>query len=334
MRRRHWRDWRHLHYASAPLHRRLFLWFGAAIFGTALVSFSIIHALHRWWPGFTAWRAALPFFGVALLLWALSGRLSRRLAWPLVDLARVARDIGDGKLQSRARLRGGGGGETILLAQSINDMAAKIERQMAEQRELLAAVSHELRTPLGRMRVLIELAEKTAPSPHLQELDREIGEIDALVGELLASARLDFSAQRRHALDAAVVAARALERAGEDPSLLSVEGESHFNGDATLLARALANLLDNAKKHGGGVAALRVHARAGRIAFEVDDRGQGFSDEAVRRLFQPFSGGEGETSSLGLGLALVRRIAEAHGGTAYANNLSAGGARVGFEVAV
>ena len=167
----------------------------------------------------------------------------------------------------------------------------------------------------------------------LEELDREIDEIDALVGELLASARLDFSALRLRSLEAHAVATRAIERAGEAADRLFDEAAGAvFQGDASLIARALANLLDNAKKHGGGVRALRVKTRAGRVAFEVEDGGPGCSDEAARRLFQPFSAGGSETSSLGLGLALVRRIAEAHGGTAYAENIGGGGARVGFEV--
>jgi signal transduction histidine kinase len=281
------------------------------------------------------WRLVIPVLCAGLVLWGAAGRLARRLTRPLQQLARVARDIGDGKLQSRAHLRGREPGEVGMLAEAVNDMAAKIERQMAEQRELLAGVSHELRTPLTRMRVLIELIRGRPESKHLDELDREINEVDALVGELLASARLDFSALRRRPLDAATVATRALERAGEPSDRLQNEaGAGSFDGDASLIARALANLLDNAKKHGGGVRVLRLKQRVGRIGFEVEDGGKGFSDEAARRLFQPFSGGDHETSSLGLGLALVRRIAEAHGGTAYAENIPGGGARVGFEVAV
>lgn len=279
------------------------------------------------------WRLAVPLLCAAIVMWGASGKLARRLTRPLTTLARVARDIGNGKLQSRAHLRGHEPGEVGMLAEAVNDMAAKIERQMAEQRELLAAVSHELRTPLTRMRVLIELA-KDHPA-QLAELDREIEEMDALVGELLASARLDFSALRKRPLVAETAATRALERSGEPASALHNEaGATEIQADASLIARALANLLDNAKKHGGGVKLLRVKTRAGRLAFEVEDGGPGFSDEAARRLFQPFTGGANETSSLGLGLALVRRIAQAHGGTAYAENIAGGGARVGFEVAL
>ena len=344
MRREHGRGWeraaqwhqrRLRRHARGQLHRRIFWWFGATIFVTAATMGVVLHVLHRTTrEGRQWWQSALPLLIAGVILWAASGRLARRLTRPLVELARVARDIGDGKLKSRARLRWRDAGEVGILAESINDMAGKIEKQMAEQRELLAGVSHELRTPLTRMRVLIELAKTSQQvSVPLAELDREIGEIDALVGELLASAKLDFSALNLHPLSARATVLRALERAGEPVTALSDDSlDVNFTADATLLARALANLFDNAKKHGGGLTGVRIKTRAGRVAFEVEDRGNGFSEEAARRLFQPFSGGQTETSSLGLGLALVRRIAEAHGGSAYAENRDGGGARVGFEV--
>ena len=93
-------------------------------------------------------------------------------------------------------------------------MAGKIERQMRDQRELLAAVSHELRTPLGHVRVIGDLLASTADPAHLAQLEREVLEMDRLVGELLAGARLDFSAMTPTRLDAAALAATALERSG------------------------------------------------------------------------------------------------------------------------
>jgi two-component system OmpR family sensor kinase len=107
--------------------------------------------------------------------------------------------------------------------------------------------------------------------------------------------------------------------------------------DATLLGRALANLLNNARRHGQGAEALRIFERDGRLAFCVDDRGPGLQPGEETRIFQPFyrkdRGGEArEAGSLGLGLALVQRIAQAHGGEAFAENRPGGGARVGFTV--
>ena len=284
----------------------------------------------------------LGLFAAAVTVWGATGWISRRLTRPLRDLGRVAGEIGDGKLSSRAQLGTHHSGEVGELADSINDMAKRIEKQLADQRELLAGVSHEIRTPLARMRVLIEmLRDAGTPAKKLDQLEEEVLEIDHLVGQLLASSRLDFAAMTWHELDAGDVAARALERASLEAGLLDDQsGGARFEGDATLIARALSNLLDNAKNYGRGPTGLTVTAGDGKVRFVVDDSGSGFSEHVLPRAFDAFQRAESSQGdddeaapSLGLGLALVRRIAAAHGGTAWAENRPEGGARVGFDVA-
>jgi signal transduction histidine kinase len=212
----------------------------------------------------------------------------------------------------------------------MNGMAERIERQLKDQRELLAAVSHELRTPLARIRLLLELG-RGGDTSVLDQVEHEVLEMDALVGELLASARLDFSAMARVPLDAGDLGARALERAALPTALLEVEDAPvSLEGDPTLLQRALSNLLENARVHGGGVTRLRIDVPDGVVRFSVEDSGPGLTGEE-ERVFHPFQRGE-TSDGLGLGLALVRRIAEAHGGNAFAESRTEGGARVGFTV--
>jgi two-component system OmpR family sensor kinase len=291
------------------------------------------------------WQIVLPLLVTGIVLWGASGAIARRLARPMAELARVAEAIGSGDFAARMTLDHPHlHGEAAALAYTLNTMAARIEHHLAEQRELLAAVSHELRTPLARIRLLTEMArDQGTSSTTLDDLDREVVEIDALVGDLLASSRLDFQVLSQRALDAAELAVRAVERAGVDAGVLAIEGAGdgdsdgddgptlRVNADATLLGRALANLIDNAKKHGGGVSTFRVARRGDRVRFEVEDKGSGFSEGDEARIFEPFYR-RSEQGSLGLGLSLVKRIAEAHGGRAFAENREGGGARVGVEL--
>ena len=276
----------------------------------------------------THWTGVLvTLFAAFLTIWAATAKLSHRLTRPLQDLTRVTRELGEGKLESRVRLGHTHRGEVGILAESINEMAKRIERHMRDQRELLAGVSHEIRSPLARLRVLAELLQGPTPSPDLHaKIEREVAEIDDLVGKLLASSRLDFGALEQSVLCARDVALRALERAGLAADLLHDSSrDAGLLGDATLLARALGNLLENAQHHAGGVAALTLRADAQTVFFEVTDAGPGLSPEALAHGFDPFFRGtaDGQTSSrgaLGLGLALVRRIARAHGGDARIEN--------------
>lgn len=285
---------------------------------------------HAPWGG---WQGPVVLVFVVLMLWLLAGKVARRLARPLDELKLVAQRIGGGELSARAELSYEDPGEIGVVADAINEMAARIEKQLADQRELLATVSHELRTPLARVRIISELAREAGSTQKtFDDLDREVAEMDSLVGELLASSRVAFGILSKRPLALRDVATHALERSGLDPALLMLEGElTTLDADATLLQRALANLLANAAAHGGGVERLRVESGPTTVRFEVLDRGPGLPQPASA-LFEKFKASAGE--GLGLGLALVRRIAHAHGGGVFADNRPSGGACVGFWVPV
>jgi two-component system OmpR family sensor kinase len=286
----------------------------------------------------TPWVLLGVLLAAGLTLWGASGALARHLTRPLSELTRVAREIGSGKLSARTHLGRHHPNEVGVLAEAIHEMATRIERQLADQRELLAVVSHELRTPLGHLGVMIDLLRERAADPDLlASMEQEIRELDGLIGELLAAARLDFAALSVRPISATEVAQSALTRTHLDPGLLVDEsGGVSFPGDATLVGRALQNLLSNAVHHGHGVTLLRVRADQSEVVFEVEDQGPGFLPETLEHAFDRFYRGQGSAeragSSLGLGLALVRRIAQAHGGRAWAVNCPGGGARVSFSV--
>jgi len=255
------------------------------------------------------------------------------LVRPLSDLIRVTREIGSGNLLSRVRLGRHHMGEVGVLADSVNDMARRIERQLNDQRELLAAVSHEVRSPLARLRVLTELL-RTNPgdAATLDKVEREIAEVDDLIGKLLASSRLDFGTLNLQALEPGQLVERAIERAGLDLSVYRNDApDAKIKGDPTLLDRAFGNLLENAQKHGAGVESVQLSRAERKVRLIVNDRGPGFASQALGRVFDAFYRGDG-SSSLGLGLALVERIAHAHGGRAWAENRPDGGASVHFEI--
>ncbi|HEY1957885.1 MAG TPA: HAMP domain-containing sensor histidine kinase [Polyangiaceae bacterium] len=346
----HPRHWKHHHHhwddgmrrgwiLRWRLQRRIFFTLASAIVITVVTGALVLHSL-----GFAVHKPASHVAGgifiAFFILWTFSRFMARRIASPMSEIERVAREIGAGNIHARIAIdRRMRMGEFPVLAHALNDMAERLEKQLSDQRALLATVSHEIRTPLARMRLLVEFARDEADEKrrtgHLDELDKEVVGVDALVSELLAASRIDFGALRRTELIAYDVAKQALERVGPPQTMIDDQSEgATFLGDATLVARAVGNLLENAKRHAGGAARMRILERGPRIAFEVEDDGPGFAPGEELQIFQPFyRGKQGDTSSVGLGLALVKRIAEAHGGRAYARNREGGGALVGIELA-
>jgi signal transduction histidine kinase len=307
-----WGPW----WLQARMRRRIFSWL-AFSFACGAVGMYFLPEL-RWWHAVVA----------GVVLSGVSGAIAFRLTRPLLMIVRVAQDIGDGKLDTRLDVKSHRG-ETRLLAVAINEMAERIEQQIKDQRQLLAAVSHELRTPLGHMRVLIDTA-RHGGGQALGELEREVLMLDDLVGRLLASSRLEFGNLDCRPTDLGELVSDVATAAGVVPEAIEAIGDVRATVDPTLVRRAVANLLDNARIHGGGAVAVRIERRARQVAIEVDDAGPGLPADRRADAFRAFVPSRG--GGLGLGLALVSRIAVAHNGGAWITDRPGGGARVGFTV--
>ena len=278
-------------------------------------------------PGFP-WMFFLPLgAGIVLVVGAASLWFSRRLVRPLDQLADAARRFGSGDTGARAALHRDD--ELGDVGRAFDDMAARTAALISSQRQLMGDVSHELRTPLARIRVALELAaeDPVAAKDVLADVGCDLDEIDQLIEDILTTARLDSDrapisrqqmplaelAERSAARFAARHPGRALEKEIEKP-------ERTIECDPVLLRRALDNLLDNAAKYSPPDAPVRlaVHPDGDAIAFEVVDRGIGMTTEELERAGTPFWRADGsrarKTGGVGLGLALARRIARAHGG--------------------
>ncbi len=269
--------------------------------------------------------------------------IARRITRRLENLQEGVERWGAGAICARVPIQGRD--EVAALATSFNEAAERIEGLLKQQKRVLAHVSHELRSPLARLRMAIELLgsgrelEASRRDELRQDSSRDIQELDELIGDLLLVARLE-GASKPPELETVDLHALVSE---ECSSLgVPVEGTAlEMRGDARMLRRLVRNLLDNARRYGGDrQMEVRLEALGSSqdsptgVRLVVADRGPGIAEADRERIFEPFyrPGGHGETrdGGVGLGLSLVKQIAEHHGGTVRYLPRSGGGSR--FEV--
>ena len=277
-------------------------------------------------------RDALTILAIVLVVVGVSSLLTARsLARPLSRLSGVARAFGAGNLDARAGLtRSDEIGE---VAAAFDEMADRVTALLRAEKELLANVSHELRTPLSRIRVALDLAAE-GDTETLADIAEDLTELERLISDVLTAARLDLGAGsggipplRHERVDVGELLERAEARfraAHPDRALIVALAPDlpAIDGDPVLLRRVVDNLLENAHKYSQGPAddvELRAARGAGEVRIEVRDRGIGIGPEDLPHVFRPFFRADRSrtraTGGLGLGLALARRIVEAHHGT-------------------
>jgi signal transduction histidine kinase len=252
------------------------------------------------------------FIAVAGAAWPVVRRLTRRLE----ALKQGVEAFGAGALHQR--VAEDGRDEVAAVGASFNRAATRIEALLRSHQSLLANASHELRSPLARLKMAVQMIED-APEPQRTRLRREIAtniaELDALVEEVLLASRLDGATGplAREPVALLAVAAEEAARVGA-----SAQGaDLQVPGDERLLRRAVRNLLENARRYGGDEVDARVAAVPGGVELRVSDRGPGVPEAHRERIFEAFfrlPGHAEREGGVGLGLALVRQIALAHGG--------------------
>lgn len=276
---------------------------------------------------------ALLFLAVALGAYPVVRRLTRRLE----ALQRGVERFGAGSLG--LRIDDQGRDEVAQVAAAFNRAAERIESLLQSNARLVANASHELRSPLARLKVSLSLmqdAQEGSMKERLRlEIEQNLRELDALVEELLLSSRLQAQSGDAPAApmtDVDLLALLAEEAARAGASLGHVDGLAIAHGQERLLRRAVRNLLDNARRYGQSPveAELRLVQWHGRQHAELHvlDRGPGVPADQAERVFEPFFRLPGHAESeggVGLGLALVRQIAQHHGGQAEVRPRAGGG---------
>jgi signal transduction histidine kinase len=240
----------------------------------------------------------------------------RRLTRRLEALQRGVEQFGAGDLGHR--VDSGGRDEVAAVAVSFNRAARRIEELVRSNRALLANASHELRSPLARLKMAVAMMEGASAGQRdalRSEIDRDIRELDGLVEEVLLASRLDAQVPLQvESVDLLGLLVEEAARVGA-----SAEGEPVMvEAEERLLRRALRNLLENARRYGGDEVDASVRrGGAGQVEVLVCDRGPGVPDGFREQVFEPFfrlPGHAERAGGVGLGLALVRQIAERHGG--------------------
>jgi len=278
--------------------------------------------------------ASVVFFALAALL---AQSMARRISGPLRDLTRATQRVAEGDLQ--ARVTASSRDELQALVEAFNRMAGDLDRQrralersnrLAAWAEMARQVAHEVKNPLTPIQLSAEHLRRVFGDPRVdfaatletctQTILKQVRTLRGIVTEFSAFARPPAPVLERQDLTALVAEAVRPYEPGLPPgvrlSMEATDGVPAVMADRRLLERAVVNLLENALQAVGEDGAIRVRLRSAdggrRAEIEIADTGAGIDAAVKERLFEPFF--STKTSGSGLGLALVKRIAEDHGG--------------------
>ncbi|EID2149124.1 two-component system sensor histidine kinase RstB [Salmonella enterica] len=257
----------------------------------------------------------------------------------MLRLESAAQRFGEGNLTERLHFDNGSSFERLGVA--FNQMADNINALIASKKQLIDGIAHELRTPLVRLRYRLEMSENLTP-PESQALNRDIGQLEALIEELLTYARLDRP-QNELMLTEPDLPAWLLTHLQD---VQSVTPERAVNLvtcvigdygalDMRLMSRVLDNLLNNALRYSRTTVQVSLLLDGSHATLIVEDDGPGIEADARERVFEPFvrldPSRDRATGGCGLGLAIVHSIALAMGGSVVCDESELGGAKFSFH---
>ena len=270
-----------------------------------------------------AWqrRVLLWLAGCLLVVAPLGYLFARRITAPLGQFAQAAETLGrdpSGPLMALS-----GSAEIGAAARAFNDMQVRLKRFIDDRTAMVGAISHDLRTPLARIRFKLE----GAPGPVKAAVLADVAQMEAMITSVLAFIRDASAARPRERLDLLSLLECLVDDAGDQDLSLAESTPVIVEADALGLQRLFGNLLDNAVKYGVR-GRVRVFREEGHAVVEIADDGPGLAAGELERVFQPFYRAEAartlDGSGVGLGLAVARSIARAHGGDVVLVSTAAG----------
>jgi two-component system osmolarity sensor histidine kinase EnvZ len=267
--------------------------------------------------------------GSSVVLIAIAGLFLRNQVKPIERLAYAAERFGKG--QSFPGFRPHGAQEIRLAAAAFVEMRERIERFVQQRTDMLAGISHDIKTPLTRMRLQLAMMKR---DPDIVALEGDIAEMERMLNEYLDFAR-GAAGEAAANTDLAVLAADAVADAGRAADarhriMLTAVEPVHLTVRRNALKRCVGNLLENAVKYGKFVQ-VQLYRKGDRVELAVDDNGPGIPQERREEAFRPFhrldDGRNLQAGGVGLGLAVARDIARAHGGDVRLEDSPLGGLR-------
>lgn len=285
--------------------------------------------------------------GLSLLMIAAIGWwVARSVSQPVEAIRAATRRMAAGAFATRVDRRWSRHHDDLgQLARDFNGMAERIQYLVAHERGVLQDLSHELRSSLARLHLILDLAQHSADpqhaAMHFARAEHEIARMDRMTTQMLALSRLEggLPGEVREPVDLAALTRERVAAARIDAQARGIGlamtldgGAAVIEGNGMLLERALENVLANAIKFSpsGGTVGIDVRHRPPYVELRVGDHGPGVPAEELARLFRPFFRGTNapRAAGHGLGLAIVQRIMQAHGGEVSAQNRKGGGLEV------